>query len=189
VRVFNSIKLIIIPTRRFGSTEISEILEGTHLEHHMQMRRAEDVPAQRLDHVAYGPVARDGVRDRAVLRTNERTKLLAVLLDGRQKRGDIKPPTRQPGRKTTRRPSCAAGLGSPALRVQSTLIDFGFKENFLQKKTEQTYLRIVQPVPVRLPRVDDTVRDRVPLGVENLALDPEVVAFAFRGDALPVLDC
>jgi hypothetical protein len=44
-------------------------------------------------------------------------------------------------------------------------------------------------MPVRLPRIDDTVRDRVPLGVENLALDPEVVAFAFRGDALPVLDC
>jgi hypothetical protein len=69
------------------------------------------------------------------------------------------------------------------------LIDFGFKENFLQKKTKQTYLRIVQPVPVRLPRVDDTVRDRIPLGVENLAFDPEVVAFAFRGDALAVLDC
>lgn len=51
------------------------------------------------------------------------------------------------------------------------------------------YLIIVDPVPVRLPGVDDRPRDRLSLCIKDLAFDVHVVAFALGCDRLAKLFC
>lgn len=50
------------------------------------------------------------------------------------------------------------------------------------------YLGIVQSTAVGLPRVDEAVGYGVAFGVKDLALDPHVVALAFRRDGSAIID-
>ena len=43
-------------------------------------------------------------------------------------------------------------------------------------------------MPVRLPRIDEAVGDRVAFSVEDFAFNPEIVAFPLRRDAFPVFN-
>lgn len=78
----------------------------------------------------------------------------------------------------TRPPWCGGGPDNLDPLVQSTAQSRQNVSDFLDDKLKSN-LGIVQTMAVRLPGVDEAIGYGIPLGIEDLALDPHIIAFAF----------